>query len=156
MFSKESDIDLELMMYLDDPIKHMLAEHACERQIKKFATLNDAGDYEKLVELFTEDGVFIRPSSPDAPVTGKSAILEAFKSRPSRVSTHFVCNTVVELISETEAKAFSNILLVSASGDEIPGVAAPPHLVGAFDDTLMLRNGAWLFRERAGSIRLRI
>ncbi|WLH65147.1 nuclear transport factor 2 family protein [Pseudomonas sp. FP2300] len=143
-------------MFLENPIERMLAEHACERQIKKFATLNDAGDYEKLVELFTDDGLFIRPSSPDAPVKGKRAILDAFKSRPSRVSAHFVCNTVVELISETEAKAVSNILLVSASGDVTPGVATPPHLVGAFDDTLILQNGAWLFRERIGSIQLRI
>lgn len=143
-------------MFVSDPVGRMLIEHECERQIKKFATLNDAGDYEKLVELFTDDGVFIRPSKPDAPVTGKRAILDSFKSRPSRVSTHFVCNTVVDLISETEAKAFSNILLFSASGDARPLVAMPPHLVGAFDDTLVLQNGVWLFRERAGSIQLQL
>lgn len=143
-------------MLVSNPVGRMLIEHECERQIKKFATLNDAGNYEKLVEMFTDDGVFIRPSSPDTPVTGKREILESFKSRPSRVSTHFVCNTVVELISETEAKAFSNILLFSAQGEARPVMAVPPHLVGAFDDTLVLQNGIWLFRERVGSIRLQL
>ncbi|MCW8277871.1 nuclear transport factor 2 family protein [Pseudomonas sp. PCH199] len=144
-------------MYTVTPIDRMLAEHACERQIKKFATLNDAGDYAALVELFTDDGVFIRPSSPETPVKGRLAILDAFKSRPSRVSTHFVCNTVVELVSETEAKASSNILLVcSAAGNLSTAVASPPHLIGTFNDTLILQEGIWLFSERAGSICLKI
>lgn len=144
-------------MFLANPIERMLAEHACERQINKFATLNDAGNYKELVELFTEDGVFIRPSSPDAPVRGRQAILDAFESRPPRVSTHFVCNTVVELVSETEAKASSNILLVcSASGDQAGTEATPPYLIGAFNDRLILQQGVWRFSERVGSISLKI
>lgn len=143
-------------MYSIDPTARMLIEHACERQIKKFATLNDAGDYEALAELFTDDGVFARPSNPDAPVKGKAAILSAFKSRPSKVSTHFVCNTVVDLVSATEVKASSYILLFSAFADVVPAVAEAPHLVGAFSDTMVLQNGVWLFRERLGSICLRV
>ncbi|WP_454834419.1 nuclear transport factor 2 family protein [Pseudomonas lini] len=143
-------------MFLNNPLENMLAEHACERQIKRFAALNDAGEYEKLVELFTDNSVFIRPSSPDVPVTGKQAILDAFKSRPPRVSTHLVCNTVVNLISATEATASSCILLISAPGNKSPVEANPPHLVGMFRDTLELHDGTWLFSARVGSIHLRL
>lgn len=139
-----------------DPLTQMIAERECERLIKIFANLNDAGHYEKLANMFTEDGVFIRPSNPDLPIKGRSAILEAFKSRPERVSCHFVCNTIVTLISQTKASATSNILLVSGSPGKAPVTALPPHMVGSFKDKLELQNGVWLFTERVGSLQLRL
>ncbi|MNG16289.1 hypothetical protein D3C84_1001850 [compost metagenome] len=106
--------------------------------------------------MFTEDAVFIRPSTPNLPIQGRAAILEAFRSRPERVSCHFVCNTIVTLISQTKASATSNILLVSGSPDIAPATALPPHMVGSFKDKLELQNGVWLFTERVGSLQLRL
>ena len=36
----------------------------CERLIHLYAMLNDAGDFEAMAGMFTEDGVFARPSLP--------------------------------------------------------------------------------------------
>jgi hypothetical protein len=139
-----------------DPMEQLLAERACERLITRFAVLNDAGDYEQLVDLFTEDGVFCRPSAPADELKGKAAILQAFLSRPPRLSRHFVCNTEVTVISATQATASSYILLISAPGVEEPAIAVTPHLIGQFQDCLTLQDGRWRFQERRGSLQLKI
>lgn len=143
-------------MTISEKIEALLAERECERLITQFAMLNDAGDYEKIAELFTEDGVFCRPSTPDMELKGKTAILEAFRSRPPRLSRHFVCNTQVTLESANEATATSYILLVAAPGLEEPALAVAPHLIGQFKDRLKLLHGVWRFSERRGSLQLQM
>ena len=44
---------------------------ACEQAIRRFALCNDRHDHAGLAALFTDDGVFARPSAPDAPVRGR-------------------------------------------------------------------------------------
>ncbi len=138
------------------PIEKMLAEHECERQIKRFATLNDNQDYNTLVSLFTEDATFARPSQPDDPIQGRDKILTAFNNRPARFSRHIISNVVVEVESAEEASAVSYILLFSTVDEGGPLVANAPHLVGTFRDRLRKENGQWLFCERRGSVDLRV
>ena len=120
-------------------------ERAIETLIRRFALLNDAGRWEDLADLFAEDAIFARPSAPDAPIRGRAAILEAFRSRPPRTARHLVCNTVVTLEGADRAAAFSYSVLIAAS--ENGGSVA----VGAFEDRLVRIGGAWRFAERRGS-----
>ncbi len=46
-------------------LERLLIIEACQRQIIRYARLNDAADFENLAALFTEGGVFARPSEPD-------------------------------------------------------------------------------------------
>ncbi len=78
-----------------DESEILAAEWACERLIRRYAQLNDEGDWEAVVSLFTEDGAFARPHDPTNRIVGRDALLAFFKGRPARLGRHFVSNTVV-------------------------------------------------------------
>lgn len=121
-------------------------ERAVEAVIRRFALLNDAGRWEELADLFTDDAVFARPSAPDRPLVGRPQILDAFRARPARLARHLVCNTVVTMTGPGAAEAFSYSVLV---GVEAGGGGTLS--VGHFDDRLVRRNGLWKFASRQGA-----
>lgn len=134
----------------------VLIEHACARLIKRFALLNDAGDYAGLAAMFTENGVFARPSAPNDPICGRQNILRAFQSRPRRLSRHLTSNIVIDVLGPTEARAVSYIVLYASADEGDAPLATAPHLIGAFRDKLVLLDGQWLFSERLGQVDLKI
>ena len=110
---------------------------ACRALIYRYGYLNDERDYEALAELFTEDAVFCRPSAPDKPITGREAILAAFKTRPTdTVTFHLVTDVLVEVDSADRARARSRILLLSGHGAPIAPTRTWPrqhrHCPGCF------------------------
>ena len=119
-------------------------ERAIETVIRRFARLNDEGQWTALAELFTEDAVFARPSAPDQPIAGRAAILAAFRARPPRLVRHLVCNTMVTMAGADAAEAFSYSLLVST------GPAGASLAVGEFRDRLVRDGRAWKFAARFG------
>jgi hypothetical protein len=129
---------------------------ACEQLVRRFAWLNDAGRYEELAALFTEDGSFARPSAPDAPVRGREAILASFRQRPPRFTRHVVSNIIVDVLDDGRAIAHSTVLLYVAddTGGAPPHPASGPVLVGAFEDELVRQAGGWRFARRTGSLAL--
>lgn len=136
---------------------HLLAIVACEQKIHRFAQLNDAGDYEALVGLFTEDGVFRRPSKPDHALKGRLQILEAFKSRPKRKSRHICTNILVDFLSDREVLVSSEVLLfVGETFNALPVKAVSPLWVGGFHDRMVLTDSGWLFSERVGYLELEV
>ena len=137
-------------------VDEMQIEHACTRLIQRFALLNDAGDFESLAAMFTEDGVFARPSAPNDPIHGRHNILRAFQARSRRLSRHLTSNIVIDVLSATEAQAISYIILYASAAKEEGPVASPPHLIGTFRDRIRLVNGRWLFSERLGQVYLKI
>lgn len=131
----------------------------CDQLIARFAIANDACDADALAEMFVEDGVFIRPTKPDQPYTGRETIREAFRAKPvSLVTRHIVANTAVDVVSASEAKVHSYLLLYTAPATEngLPKADAK-QLLGAFDDVIVRDgDGAWKFRERRGSLAMTI
>lgn len=69
----------------------------CERQILKFARLNDAGEHQALAAMFTETGTFSRPTDPDNFVQGRDAIFAFFRDRPARRTRHIMTNILSRL-----------------------------------------------------------
>ena len=127
------------------------------RLINRYVNLNDAGDWDGVAALYTEDGSLRRPSGGD-PVAGREAILAAFKARPPRAQRHVIANTVVDVVSETEATAFSVIVLYmgdAATDGGLPVKAANSPLIGTFTDRVVLTNDGWRFAERVGGLDFR-
>ncbi|MFN6980743.1 MAG: nuclear transport factor 2 family protein [Brevundimonas sp.] len=129
-------------------------EQACERQIRRFAFFNDTQQHQNLVDLFTEDGAFARPTEPDTVIQGRAAILDFFVSRPARLTRHLMCNTVVEVQSAEEARAYSTVVLYIGDDSTSPAKLAAT-LIGGFADTLRRVDEEWLFAARHGSLAIR-
>lgn len=132
---------------------------ACTQLIARFAQATDVVDVETLTGMFVEDGVFMRPSKPDQPYVGREAIREGFRARPADLVTrHIVANTVVDVVSATEARARSYLLLYTAPATDggLPKANAK-QMLGAFEDHIVRdADGAWRFRERRGSLAMSI
>ena len=128
-------------------------EADCARQINLYALLNDASDWEGVAALYHEQGRMARPSTPDAFVEGRQAILAAFLARPPRKSRHVVGNIVVDALDGDNATASSCIVLyqgLAAEPGEMPKMAPGQPLVGGFRDRLLRVGDDWLFAERVG------
>jgi len=134
------------------------ARAAIAELITRYAALSDAGDWDALAALYTEDGRMSRPTAPDDFISGRAVILAAFRSRPRRAARHIVANVLVTLESDARARASSQILLFTgrAADDGGPPIqsAAPP-LIGSYDDTLVKSPEGWRFAERRGSLDFR-
>jgi hypothetical protein len=134
------------------------AKAAVAELIVRYAALNDAGDWDAVAALYTEDGRMNRPTSPDDFITGRAAILAGFRSRPPRAARHFVANILVTLEGETRACASSRILLFTGTAADdggLPFQSATPPLVGSYEDTLIKTEHGWRFVERRGRLEFR-
>ena len=134
----------------------------CERLIHLYAMLNDAGDFAAMAEMFTDDGVFARPTQADAPIRGKDAILAAYTSRPPRFTRHLITSVVVTVEDHDNARAHSYLSLHVGQQDggqpgaALPRPAEPAYLIGDFKDRFVRRDGVWKFSERRGSLALKV
>jgi hypothetical protein len=123
--------------------------------VHRATALTDAERWDALVELFTEDAVFVRPSAPDQPIQGRAAILESLCARPLRTARHVVSNVVVDIISETEACARSTLTLFAGPPGKGVIQADPVIAIGSFEDNVRKVGTSWLFTRRGGAITLR-
>ena len=135
-------------------------EWRCHQLVARFALYNDGCDYENLVSLFTEDGVFARPTMPDNPMVGRQTILEQFQKRPARTLRHLMANTVIDVQDAGHATGVCCRILYAGPPPE-PGQAGPPKtdaapMIGAFHDTYVKVDGQWRFARRQGSLGLTV
>ena len=143
------------------PLDRLVIVKECESLIARFAERNDARDADALAAMFVEDGSFARPTAPDKPIRGREAIREQFRARPAGKMTRHICaNTVVDIVSKTEASAVSYILLFTATladGAALPVKADAKQLLGAYRDRIVRdTDGVWKFKERVGSLAMSI
>ena len=133
------------------------AKAAIAELITRYAALNDAGDWDGVAALYTDDGRMSRPTAPEDFIAGRAAILAAFRSRPLRATRHIVANVLVTLESEADARATSQILLFTgaSAGEGLPVQSAAPPLVGSYRDRLTRTDHGWRFHERRGSVDFR-
>jgi ketosteroid isomerase-like protein len=139
------------------PIERAAIGWECERLIHLYAMLNDAGDVQAMAEMFTDDGVFARPSQGDVLIRGKAAILAAYASRPARFTRHLITSVVVTVEDQDNARAHSYLSLYTGkAGEAAPYVAEPVYLIGDFKDRFVQQGGVWKFSERLGSLALKL
>jgi ketosteroid isomerase-like protein len=138
---------------MDEPAV-FAAKAAITETITRYATLNDAADWEAVAALYTEDARMNRPSAPQEFVSGRAAILAALRARPPRATRHVIVNVLVTLEGPARARAVSQILLFTGQAEEgktLPVLAGLP-LVGTYEDTLVRTSGGWRFSERCGRL----
>jgi hypothetical protein len=143
---------------MDEP-RDWIAKSTIAELIMLYAALNDAGDWDAVALLYTEDGRMSRPSAPDDFITGRRAILDSFRARPPRAARHIVANILVTLKGQRHASATSQILLFggSPSADGGPPVlSGSPPLIGTFRDQLICTEQGWRFVERRGSLDFKV
>jgi len=139
------------------PIERAAIGWECERLIHLYAMLNDAGDFQAMADMFTDDGVFARPSQADALIRGKAAILAAYTSRPPRFTRHMITSVVVTVEDGNNARAHSYLSLHTGQpGEGLPRPAEPNYFIGDFKDRFVRRDGVWKFSERLGSLALKL
>lgn len=127
-----------------DTLACLIAEREIERAILDYAAWNDAGAWDKVAALYSDDGRMSRPTAPDTFIVGREAILAAFLARPPRTTRHICANIRVTLDGADQARADSQILLFTGP-DQAP-------LVGSYADRLVRTAAGWRFTERRGSL----
>lgn len=139
-----------------DEQQRMQIEWTCEKLVRRFALYNDADDFDAMAGLFTEDAVFTRPTVPDKKITGREAILAAFRERPPLVIRHLTFNCVVDVVSATEATGISYVAFLASHDVEAERpVQAGGIMVGEYRDTFVLTDDGWRISERYGSVALK-
>jgi uncharacterized protein (TIGR02246 family) len=104
----------------------------------------DAGRFDEMAALFTEDGVWHTDFGRG---TGRAGIAEHARSlragdAPRPRGVHLVTNIVIALQGDV-ARVQSN-WMVAQNGDAGPGVSA----AGGYTDEMVKQDGHWLFRHR--------
>lgn len=138
-----------------DDLDRLVAEQACAQLIIGYARMLDAGDWDAVAALYTDDGRMSRPTAPDDFTQGRAAILDGFKARPPRASRHICANISVEVLGAAEARAVSQILLFTGEASADGGLAqqsALPPMVGTYHDKMVKTAQGWRFSERRGAL----
>lgn len=137
------------------PEQRAQIEHHCSRLSLEFARLNDSMQYERLIQLFTPDGVFHRPLAPDRPLQGRAAILGDLRRKPFDLSAHHVCsNILVDVHADDRASGLTYFTVYLHRG---PVACAPlPRFdgsihVGSYADDYVLTSEGWRIGVRRGA-----
>lgn len=121
--------------------------------IAKYAVHLDAGEFDPLEALFTENAIFDITPDPGivpVPVQGRRRIREVLEERYRVVSQqaqrrHVMSNTVIDEFSGGHAQSRTFLTVLS-----IPKGGGGPELhgTGVYNDRFELVDGRWLFAER--------
>jgi hypothetical protein len=118
------------------------------------------GEFDKLAELFSEDGAFARPTAPEDFIVGRANILASFISRPSgKLTRHLISNTVIEVQDASHASAISYVTQYSANPDNPAkfGLKANPvQLVGEYYDDFLRTAEGWKIARRSGRVAISV
>ena len=110
--------------------------------IAAYAQALDAGRTDEVAEFFCPDGVADFPGM--ARFEGREAIRAGYAGfTVDRPQLHIVANTVITSATEDEATAVSNLVFLQRGES---GWAV--QMVGRYDDSLRLHEGAWRFQHR--------
>ncbi|MFV5475245.1 nuclear transport factor 2 family protein [Acinetobacter baumannii] len=119
-----------------------------EHLIRYFAYLNDQKQYETLINLFSEDSTYARPSLPDVILSGKTEILDSFVNRIQKHTQHVVANILIDQQTPDLVIAHSQIILYN--GNDHQNIEMM--VIGGFNDEIILDNQYWKFKKRRGFI----
>lgn len=129
-------------------------EHACSRLVLDAAHFADSRQFRRLAELFVEQGVLYRPTTPEQPLIGREAIFASYNARPAqRLTRHLCTNLRVDIESETRARVhcYAQVFGADSAQDKGDLLGAPLDgrmMIGEFDDLCVLEQGRWLIAER--------
>lgn len=126
----------------------LLSQAACARLCTDFANFVDSREYDRFVELFTEDAVFDRMG---VIAEGRQAIRAFLDARPAGLVTRHVCtNIAVDIASDNTATGISYAIFFNAS---VEANAQPPFqsaglALAEYHDVYTKTAEGWRIRER--------
>lgn len=101
-------------------VEEIACRLACSDLLNSYGTYVDYFEYDRIVDLFTEDGTVVLP---DEEVRGRDAILALLHKRPAdRFTRHIVSNVLIRPLSSDRAEGQSYILLYRAQGTPADGL----------------------------------
>lgn len=132
-------------------LEQLLAEQACRRVVLETARTVDEQDYSAFAQLFTSDGILLRPDG--SRLEGRAAIEQAYAQRDqNRLTRHLVTNHGVTVHSPTRATSSCGILLWTGWHSDASGPhgrrASPDQMVGEFLDELTMTPAGWRIQHR--------
>ncbi len=132
----------------EEGIKRLLAERACDRLIYQYAHFVDSGEAARIVDLFTDDGVWT--GADGRSMDGQDQIRAAFSARQAltrRLSRHVITNVLVDVHSDYEASGTAYLVNYrhDGTGDQVerPGPARHPKFVGDYHLEFRSLDGEW-------------
>lgn len=127
---------------------------ACARTVTLASVYMDANDADGLVQLFTEDLEFVRPSTyPDVAIRGRAALHSAITERDRRmISRHIASNVAPRRLSDDRVVVTSYYTHFRGwrdvgSEEPIP-IADTLRSMGEYEDHLVRIDGEWLIARR--------
>lgn len=130
-------------------MNHDKIKQVCSEVSIAFAHYVDRFDYDKLIDLFTPDGVLDRRGIDL--VEGQEAILKTMKARDPKMRTrHFCTNILIEPINEQKAKGITYFTLfrgIEQNPDETLDLDGPS-FVGEYHDEFSNTDSGWKIARR--------
>jgi hypothetical protein len=137
---------------MDDELRRLLDERACERLLVEYCRRVDFGEAGRIADLFVEDGTW---QGTDLLLTGRDEIRAWFQRREGvtrRVSRHVCTNVAVDLVRPDEAVSLSYLVNYRhdrAEGDTaLPVPTEVPKYVGELRDRFRRTPDGWRFAAR--------
>ena len=124
------------------------AEWDCTQLVLKFYRYLDEKRYEDLVEIFDEDGVWVRLGTE---LAGKAQIREAMRERDDWLTAHLVTNVCIDLIDADHAETTQYITLSRHEGwspSMGPAEVVLPLGILRHRDQLVRVNDVWKFKRK--------
>ncbi len=125
-------------------------ERECERLVTRYCHLIDHGEAARVVDLFTDDGVW---AGPGVKMEGREQIGKAFAARQAqagRMSRHVCQNFLCDVLDEDRAEGVVYLTLYRQDGEAARAVSSltGPQMVGEYRDRFVRTEAGWRIAER--------
>lgn len=122
-------------------------EAACTRVIVDYCHSIDSFDDARMVQLFAQDGEWVRPGQ--APLCGKGQIAAYMAGRDRSITMrHMTSNIRIDVQDATHAVGRTYWTLYRQSSSTPVAQALTPFSVGEYHDAFVLEDGQWCFQRR--------
>jgi uncharacterized protein (TIGR02246 family) len=133
---------------IEEGMRRLVAERACERLIYQYARFVDSGEAARIADLFSADGVWT--AADGRSMDGQDQIRAAFSARQAltrRLSRHVITNVLIDVHNDTEATGTAYLVNYrhDGAGDTVekPGPARHPKFVGDYHLEFRCVDGEW-------------
>ena len=127
-------------------------EWECQRVLTQFCLYSDTRQYDKLVNLFTPDGVWHRLGEA---LAGHEMLRTAMEARPvEALSRHVVTNVLVTVIDADHADVISYKSIYRHEEGEMLAKPVPlngPKWVSVYTDEMVRTDDGWRIKRKEGT-----
>jgi hypothetical protein len=124
-------------------------EQQCRDLVVQLCQLSDHGDREKSVDLFTQNGTWIRGGKP---YKGREEMLQSFRGSPTQVIRHLTSNILITVKDDNTAEGVTYYLAFhndpGTAQPKLPLPLEPPFSLGEWHDKFVRTPSGWRISHR--------